>query len=139
MIEAVIDANNVIVNMVVSGKGWTPPRGTTARDVTDIEAGIGWTWPVGANSPVAPPDTQPHPALKVTARAGDFLRALIELGLYDKVDAAVKALPSNEGKLAQVLWARAASFERNHPLVIQIATALGVDLDALFTLANSYR
>jgi hypothetical protein len=69
--------------------------------------------------------------------AGDFMRALYELGWYDDVSAAVQGA----GSLAKILWERAASFERRHPLVGQIAQAIGktdADLDDLFRKAASY-
>jgi hypothetical protein len=72
-----------------------------------------------------------------TASAGDFMRALYELGWYDDAKAAVEAA----GGLAQILWDRAATFERGHALVAQIATAINKtsdDLDALFRKAASY-
>ena len=53
---------------------------------------------------------------------------------------AVVAL-SQASPLAQDLWAHASSFERYHPLVIQIATAINKnsdDLDGLFRLAATY-
>jgi hypothetical protein len=79
----------------------------------------------------------------LTASAGDFMRALIELDWYSSVNAAVAALnPSTaNGKLAQVQWSRAAIFKREHPLLLQIAAAIGKtseDLDDLFLLANTY-
>jgi hypothetical protein len=72
-----------------------------------------------------------------TASAGDFMRALYELGWYDDVVAAVEA----DGEIGKILWARASLFERNHALVAQIATAINKtpdDLDALFRKAASY-
>jgi hypothetical protein len=67
--------------------------------------------------------------------AGDFVAALYQLGWLEDVKAAVAAA----GGLAAELWAHASSFERNHPLVAQIATAIGksqADLDSLFLLAQ---
>jgi hypothetical protein len=72
------------------------------------------------------------------ASAGDFMRALYELGWYDDVSAAVTAA----GGLPKILWNRASVFERNHPMVIAIATAIGKtsdDLDELFRKATTYR
>lgn len=80
----------------------------------------------------------PVPAI---ASAGDFMRALIELGWFDAVEAAIAAVPGDEGKLLRALWTRAAVFERHNPRVLQIAAAIGktsADLDDLFLLANSY-
>lgn len=78
------------------------------------------------------------PPAPISASAGDFMKALIQTGVYDAVDAAVNSLSGDQGKLAKVLWTRAAVIERNNPFVVQIATALGVNLDDLFILANSY-
>lgn len=72
-----------------------------------------------------------------TAQAGDFMRALFDLGWYDAVNAAV----TQAGGLAKILWDRASIFERNHPLVIQIGTAIGKtsdDLDNLFRKSATY-
>lgn len=71
------------------------------------------------------------------ALSGDFKRALYELGWYDDVAAAAAAA----GGLAKVLWEGASRFERHHPLVVQIATAIGktsADLDALFVKTTTY-
>jgi hypothetical protein len=76
--------------------------------------------------------------IPVTASAGDFMKALIEMGVYDAVEAAVNAMTGDQGKLAKVLWTRAATIERFNPFVVQIGAALSIDIDAVFTLANSY-
>jgi hypothetical protein len=76
-----------------------------------------------------------------TASSGDFVKALIELGWYGAVNAAVASAPGPSGDLARALWARASIIERDNPLLVQIATAISktsADLDALFILANSY-
>lgn len=107
------------------------PQGSTVVEVTEEQF-----LPLRAMSgPVIFNDGRFVPA---TAAAGDFMRALLEMGVYAVVDAAVNAMEGDEGVLARVLWARASTFERQHPLVIQIATALGINLDELFILANSY-
>jgi hypothetical protein len=80
-----------------------------------------------------------------TAVAGDFMRALLDLGWYDSVVAAIDSLRNNntaQGKLVGVLWDRASSFERYNPLLIMIATAIGKnsdDLDQLFIKTLEYR
>lgn len=71
------------------------------------------------------------------ALSGDFKRALYELGWYDDVVSAV----TTAGGLAKVLWDGASKFERHHPLVTQIATAIGktsADLDDLFLKTMTY-
>ena len=72
-----------------------------------------------------------------TASAGDFVSALMDLGWYDAVDAAAKAA----GGRALILWNRAATFERQHPIVRAIAQAIGkteADLDTLFIKTATY-
>jgi hypothetical protein len=72
-----------------------------------------------------------------TASAGDFVSALLDLGWYDAVDAAAKA----SGGRALILWNRAATFERQHPIVRAIGAAIGktdADLDALFLKTTTY-
>ena len=67
--------------------------------------------------------------------AGDFVTALYQLGWLEDVKTAVTAA----GGLALELWNHAATFERDHPLVAQIATAIDkteTDLDDLFSLAH---
>ena len=80
-----------------------------------------------------------HPVVvPQTASAGDFVSALIDLGWYDAVDAAAKAA----GGKALILWNRAATFERQHPIVRAIAAAIGkteADLDALFLKTLTYQ
>jgi len=78
------------------------------------------------------------------ARSGDFFHALIDLGWYDQIDAAINSMVAAnhpDAKLAKVLWDKASRFERSHPLLIQIATAIGKtsdDLDALFRKTLEY-
>jgi hypothetical protein len=77
-------------------------------------------------------------AVPLTAPSGDFKHALFDLGWYDAVNAAAIAA----GGLALILWNGASIFERNHPLVLEIATAIGKtsdDLDVLFRKTTSYR
>ena len=76
--------------------------------------------------------------------AGDFLRALLELGWYDDVVNVINTLRNSntaQGKLAGVLWDRASKFLRNDPMLIQVGTLAGKfssDLDLLFIKAASY-
>lgn len=64
--------------------------------------------------------------------------ALIRAGLDEAVDAAVRAIPGVEGKLAVNDWERALTLRRDHPLVAALTPSLGItseQLDALFTEA----
>ena len=73
---------------------------------------------------------------QVVTRA-QFKLALLDLGLLDDVDALVAA---GTDRALQINWAERLEFERNHPLVIATAAALGkteAEIDALFVLAAS--
>ena len=128
-------ATDIIVNLTTwdGQSAWTPPEGCAAHLYPTGPLSAGWLWNNG--SPVA---TATHPAdVPSRVAAGDFIRALYELGWIADVKAAV----SQASPLAQDLWAHASSFERYHPLVIQIATAINKnsdDLDELFRLAATY-
>jgi hypothetical protein len=111
------------------------PQGSTLTEVTEAQ--------------FIPLRTLPRPVMfsngqfvPATASAGDFMKALLVLGWYADVSAAVASLPDDDtGTLAKVLWARATIIERLNPLLLQIAAAIGktsADLDDLFILANSY-
>ena len=72
-----------------------------------------------------------------TASSGNFIRALHELEWIGAVKVAVAQVDG----LAEDLWLHAAEFERRHPMVLQIAQAIGKtsdDLDELFRLSASY-
>lgn len=72
----------------------------------------------------------------VTARQAE--QAIILAGLDDDVDALLAAMPGVDGKLARAERTRAQTVERNNPLVLQMATELGLsseEVDQLFILA----
>jgi len=68
-------------------------------------------------------------------------QALFLAGHLDSVPAIITAIPNaNQKRLAEIEWQDSLSFDRNWPLVIQIATSLGMSsaqLDALFIHAAS--
>lgn len=70
---------------------------------------------------------------KVTRRQAR--QALLIAGLLDDVQPAINAIadPMQRG-LAQIEWDDAQEFERHRPLLIQLATALGLDDEALDNL-----
>ena len=89
----------------------------------------------GNHGPVAP-FVRSVAVPQIVSRA-QFKLALLDLGLLDDVDALVAA--SNNTAL-QINWADRQEVERNHPLVIATAAALGkteAEIDALFVLAAS--
>lgn len=59
--------------------------------------------------------------------------ALLQLDLLDKVESAIATL----GKAAQIEWEYATTIKENYPLVEALTTNLGIDANAIFTLAES--
>lgn len=75
--------------------------------------------------PVAPPN--------ISISAWQIRKALTAVGLRDQIETAV-AGASQEIKDA---WQHANPFDRNHPLIVQMASALGLsdaEVDAVFEL-----
>jgi len=70
------------------------------------------------------------------ARAIDARRlrlALHQLDLLETVESAIATL----GKSAQIDWEYATEIKEDYPLVLALANSLGLDTDAIFTLAIS--
>lgn len=66
--------------------------------------------------------------------------ALLEAGLLSGVETALAALPSPQKEAAQIEWADAAVFERDHTLIASMTQALGLteaQVDDLFRAAAS--
>ena len=59
--------------------------------------------------------------------------ALLQLNLLDTVEAAIATLD----RAAQIEWEYATTIKENYPLVAALTTNLGIDADAIFTLAES--
>lgn len=71
------------------------------------------------------------------ASSGDFKNALLDLGWYADVDAAVAIARGR----AAIMWASASVYRRDSPLVAQIAAAIGkteADIDTLFKKTRDY-
>lgn len=76
----------------------------------------------------------PYTPVPASVTRGQFKLALLQMDLLDDVEAAI-ALAD---RATQINYAERLDFERNHPLVITMATALGkteAEVDALFILA----
>lgn len=79
-----------------------------------------------------PPAPEPVPPTVVTKAQGKL--ALLAAGLLDDAEAAISAA----GPAAQIWYADATEWRRSHPVIAQMATALGLSaaqVDALFVAA----
>ena len=80
------------------------------------------------------PDPEPMP---LPVRFIDMRRlrlALLQLELLDDIDAAIL----QQSRSAQIEWEFATDVRADHPLVVQLATAMSLDIDEIFDLAESF-
>ena len=124
--------NGVVVNVILADPdSYAPPEGQTLRDVEGLQVDIGDGWDGAqfidnrARAP-EPPVTGVHIAW--------LEQALIEIDKLDAVNAAVAADPAKAS-----LWRRVVTVNRNDRDVIEVATALQIDLNALFSRADAIR
>lgn len=106
-------------------------------DFTCIERtgaqGAGWTYTGGV---FYPPATVSNNAVPESVSPRQIRQAMTALNLRSSVEMMINASPSD----TQDWWRYATSFERNHPVVLSMAAALGKstqDIDALFILAGT--
>ena len=75
-------------------------------------------------------------ALPLVVRSIDARRlrlALLQMGLLNDVETSLSKL----GRAAQIDWEYATTIREDYPLIVALATNLGLDTDAIFTLASS--
>ena len=80
------------------------------------------------------PDPQP-PAPQ--PRSIDMRRlrlALLQMNLLDSIDAVI----AGQERSAQIEWEFATNVQSDHPLVLQIATALSLNINQIFDLAETF-
>jgi hypothetical protein len=80
-----------------------------------------------------PDRADPEPVVIRSIDARRLRLALLQLNLLDKVETAIATLD----KSAQIEWEYATEIKENYPLVEALATNLGLDTEAIFTLASS--
>jgi hypothetical protein len=76
-------------------------------------------------------NAEPKPIREIDARR--LRLALLELGLLDKVEAALSSLP----KAAQIDWGHATTIREDYPLVVSLSEALDLDVTQIFDKAQS--
>lgn len=117
---AVVDKNNVVVNVVVADPSVdTAPEGMTLV-ATDM-AGPGWLWdgtaftdPTPLREPVAPQVPK-----FITPRQCRLL--LLRQGLLASVEATIAQSTED----VRISWEYASEFRRDDPILLTFATALG--------------
>lgn len=113
----------------------------TSETTTPGESRANWTGYEWINLPyvteVIPAPPGPVVPQSVTRRQAK--QALLLAGLLGNVQTAIDAIPdSTQRAMAQLEWNESLTFERNRPILISLATAIGLDsngLDQLFITA----
>jgi hypothetical protein len=124
----------VVRNVVEADADWPGLQDADVAVQTNV-AGPGWVWDGSTLAP-PPPAAAPVPA-SVTRRQAR--QALLLAGLLDLVEPAIAAIPdATQRRLAEIEWQDSQVFERDRPILIQLATQIGLDstdLDDLFRTA----
>ena len=128
----------VSVHKVEFGEHWRGTFSQYERDAFLAAVGnepvpypVDWVW----SEPL--PIPKPNPPSSVSMRQARH--ALLEVGLLDTVDSALRAIPGVEGRAALIDWEFATTVERESSLVKGMSYSLGFtsdQLDALFLSAS---
>lgn len=125
--------NSIVTNIIVSDAAFAASIGAVPAQ----GAGIGWAYAGGVfTAPEAPAPVVPASVTRRQAR-----QALLLAGLLDSVAPAIAAIPdTTQRALALIEWEDSQVFERHRPLLVSLATALGLNsaaLDQLFITAST--
>lgn len=113
----------------------------TSTSETPGAARANWTGHEWIELPYTAPEPMPEPALPVpqSVTKRQARQALLLAGLLDLVQPAIDAIPDTTARrMAQIEWDDSQEYQRDRPVLISLATALGLDgaeLDQLFRTA----
>ena len=77
-------------------------------------------------------DPMPTPVIR-TINMRRLRLALLQMNLLDDIDAAILT----QSREAQIEWEYATEVKTNHPLVVALANAMSLDVNAIFDLGES--
>jgi hypothetical protein len=132
----IIDLTNTVISII----GWDgsspfiqPPN--TQLIKFNGPAGEGWHWDgTKAVDPRPVPVPPQAPSVPQTVSPRQARLALIQSGLYNQVNTTI----NTSDQTTQVWWEFASTIDRQNPILIQVATQIGLQayqIDALFILA----
>ncbi|MEO3997170.1 hypothetical protein [Mesorhizobium sp. CAU 1732] len=132
MRSAIVE-NGVVTNVII---GQVDDSITCGDDVA-----IGWTYDDGAFSPPPPPEPEPEPLPPLSPRQMGMMLVFLDMNETDVEDAIVATtIEGQERDVALVEWRKAAHYDRDHPLVDQLAAAMDfapAELDDLWRYAST--
>lgn len=113
-------------------RGWTrtPIPGVIPEGKVPRFVGTGWD--------VVDPPAPPEPTIPTSVTKRQAKLVLLGAGLLDAVEAYIAAIEGTEGRAAQIEWAEATEFRRDHPLIVSLGPVFGLseaDIDSLFVQA----
>lgn len=94
---------------------------------------------IGVDANGLPVLVSPEPLRVMAVTMRQARLALLGAGKLGQIDAAIDGLPSPQKEAARIEWEYSQEVQRNKPLVLALAPALGLDdaaLDALFLAAS---
>lgn len=135
MADLAIVEGGVVVNRILGEPGFAD--GIECGS----EVGIGWTY--DGTDFTAPPLPEPEPQepeMLPHLSARQLRLGLVAASILpSQVDAAIAAIPDDAARaVAEIEWEYASQFERDHPLIEQVGTALGLtteQIDAMWQAA----
>lgn len=122
---AILNATNVVLNLVEADASWRPGTGLTTRDAGEAQIGGRWT---GTEWEAPPAQPVPVPAAITPLQARRALRAAGML-------AGVNAYLATRSEGEREAWEYCIEVQRDDAMITQAAAALGVSsaqMDDLF-------
>lgn len=133
--RAALVCNGIVENLIIAGPDYVPEDGCQLVPIGDEPVQIGAAWN-GVRFTPPPPPPAPVPEA-VTMRQARV--ALLHLGLFDQVEAALQGIPNDlQRRVALQTWEYSGAVERNNPLILMLGPAIGLtpaQIDDLFRLA----
>ena len=102
------------------------------QDVTNPANIVYAAWLSAGNGPLAISDQEPEPTRQhITVSAWQLRKALIANGMHEQVK---QAVAGSGDDLLITGWEYAAEFESDHPMLLAMLPALGMNEDAMYAL-----
>lgn len=123
MKQAYTIVQGVVTNTVMLEDGANPVDFGAVAGPSD--ACIGWSFTDGVWAPPEQPPAPQPPVPPLTAR--QLRLGLLKIGIKpSQVDAAINALPEDQREAAEIEWAYASEYQRDHYLIGLLATSFGL-------------
>lgn len=139
------DANGYFVGPVEADPSplepgvWLIPGGAVEQEPPFFGEGQAARWKIGAWTvetiplPMPEPEPEPEPRLSPLS-ARQFRLGLHANGLLASVQSSIDALEEPERTAAQIEWEYATEIERQHPLVVNLASQLSLSEEQINTM-----